>query len=85
MLWYRSASEALGIKTPPNEAFEEGGTRDAVAFLVEIMRREESWLVERSQRELERLLGRDLGVVPPNGAERDAWLTTLLEVLDESR
>ena len=59
--------------------------RDAVAFLVEIMRREEGWLVERSQRELERLLGRDLGTVPPRGEQRDAWLTTLLEVLDEGR
>ncbi|MEE8468648.1 MAG: HEAT repeat domain-containing protein, partial [Planctomycetota bacterium] len=85
LLWYRSACEALGIKTPPNEAFAEGGSRDAVAFLVEIMRRQESWLVERSQRELERLLGRDLGAVPPRGKERDAWLTTLLEVLDEGR
>jgi len=85
LLWFRSACEALGIKTPPNEAFEDGGSRDAVAFLVEIMRREENWLVERSRRELERLLGRNLENVPARGDERDAWLTSLLEVMDEGR
>jgi len=84
-VWLWAAAEAAGVHAPPPEAFAEGGSRDAIGFYVELMRRVEPWLVERARRELEKLLGTELEDPPPAGAERDAWLGALLEVLDSQR
>lgn len=84
LAWFRGALESRGLPTPPAEDFEGTGTMDAITFLIATMRRNEAWLVERARRELERLVGRDIGALP-NGAEREAWLGTLLEALAGSR
>ncbi|MDE0914714.1 MAG: HEAT repeat domain-containing protein [Planctomycetota bacterium] len=77
--WLRAAGEVRRLNAPPSEAFVGRGTRAAVVFLVEIMDAEVDWLVERARRELERMGGGSISAPPPLGAERDAWLLSLLQ------
>jgi HEAT repeat protein len=85
LAWFRAALESRGLPTPSEEDFEGGGTLDAITFLIATMGNGESFLAERARRVLGRLVERDLGKLPPNGRERDAWLGTLLEALTGSR
>ncbi|MCP3918073.1 MAG: HEAT repeat domain-containing protein [bacterium] len=83
--WFRAACEARGFSTPPAEAFADGGNEEAIAFLLAVMRRPEPFLVERARRGLSLLVHRDLGAVPAAERDRDAWLTTLYEVLTKTQ
>jgi HEAT repeat protein len=84
--WFRAACEARGLPSPPADHFVVGApSQDAVLFLLEGLRRSETWLVERARRELERLLEREIGDVPLAVQEREVWLTTLAEALLEER
>ncbi|MEM7308208.1 MAG: HEAT repeat domain-containing protein [Planctomycetota bacterium] len=73
LAWFRAGCERLGLRTPPAEEFEEGGTLRAKLFLVEVLGREETYLVERARRELSRLMGADIGSLPARGTLREAW------------
>ena len=85
LAWLRAAAEARLIPAPGAEAFEGAGTRDAIGFLVEVMRLPEQYLAERARRALEDLIGRPVEDLPQHGSQRNAWLLALLEVLEEQR
>jgi len=85
LLWFRAALEKRGVTTPSAEEFEGEGSLETVRFLIEVMKRPESHLVERARRELERRLGRELGKLPEDAAERAVWLDTLYETILSSR
>ena len=60
------------------------GTREGAAGLVRLLRvGAEAHREERALRELERILDRDLGAVPPRGALRVTWCDVLLDRLPE--
>ncbi len=73
LAWFRAACERRGLATPSAEDLSGEGTMNAALFLVDVMGRNESYLVERARRELSRLLGHDLGKLPARGSMRDAW------------
>ena len=75
--WFLSALARAGMNPPPEDTFKGEGTADARQFLVEVLGRKEPHLVERARRELSRMLGRDLGTIPPKGLERDRWIETV--------
>lgn len=77
LAWFLSALGRAGIETPAAEGFAGAGTADAKLFLVEILARKEPHFVERARRELSRMLGRDLGPLPPKGPDRDRWIEAL--------
>ncbi len=83
--WFRGALDSQGMPPPPAADFAGEGSIDVVKFLLEVMRGSEAHLVERARRELTRMLGRDLGELPPRGLQRDVWLSTLLEVVQSTR
>jgi HEAT repeat protein len=85
LAWFLGALERAGIAPPEREAFAGGGTPQGRQFLCAVMSRQEPHLVERARRELSRLVGRDLGEIPPRGSARDAWLVTLRESLQHPR
>ena len=85
LAWLRAAAEARNITAPGPEQFDEAGSRDAIGFLVQLMRLDEDFLAERARRALEDVLGRDVEQLPPFGYARDKWLNTMLEVLEEQR
>ena len=85
LAWFLGALERAGIAPPEREAFGGSGTPQARQFLCAVMSRPEGHLVERARRELSRLVGRDLGEIPPRGSARDAWLATLRESLQHQR
>lgn len=78
-VWFRAALERVGVAPPAPGALEGSGTVQGRTFLVSVMGRSESWLVERARREFARQSGRDPGLLPPPGPDRDAWLRTLRE------
>lgn len=82
--WFRAALKVRDVPTPPTELLTPPSTEDGVLFLLEVMSREEAWLVERARRELTRLVGRDLGDIPPPGPERRMWLASLADVLAQT-
>ena len=83
LAWLRASVERAGLTAPPGEALAGEGDREGAAFLVEMMSLDDPSLVERGRRELSRLLGRDLGELPLRGTERESWLYTLREAVDE--
>jgi HEAT repeat protein len=85
LAWFLGALERGGLAPPARNAFEGGGTPQGRACLVAIMTRPETNLVERARRELSRMLGRDLGEMPPRGSARDMWLFALRESLQHKR
>ncbi len=74
LAWFLSALARAGTSPPPEDAFKDPGSADARQFLVEVLGRKEPHFVERARRELGRMLGRDLGTMPPKGLERDRWI-----------
>lgn len=73
------ASAELTIYGSP-ESLGGAGTLKGGLGLLSIMRGEtvaDSFLVERSRRELSRLLGRDIGSFPPRGRQFDGWCAEL--------
>jgi len=60
------------------------GTREGLLFLVEVLSRKEPHLVERARRELGSRLGRDLGTLPPKGADREAWIAGVRAAIEAS-
>jgi HEAT repeat protein len=85
MAWFLGALERAAIPPPSRDSIEGRGNAQGRAFLVTVMARSEAHLVERARRELSRMLGRDLGEIPPRGTQRDAWLATLRESLQHKR
>jgi hypothetical protein len=81
MAWFRAALERAGVAVPPAEAFKPGGSRAELDFLLAAVARPEAHFAERARRELSRLAGRDLGQLPAQGVERDAWIAALREKL----
>jgi hypothetical protein len=84
LAWMRAALERLGIQPPPPGTLEGAGTMQGRLFLLTLMARPEAWLVERARREFQRMTTIETGVVPPLGAERDAWLRRLRENLERT-
>ncbi len=82
--WFRAALERLQLAPPPAEAFAGKGTREGLGYLVHLLAREETWLAERARRELARMLGRDVGALPPQGS-REAWIARLAADVDKRR
>ncbi|MCB9913698.1 MAG: HEAT repeat domain-containing protein [Planctomycetes bacterium] len=79
--WLLAAAERRGVSAPAPREFDGEGTREARRFLFDLLGRDEDFLVERARRELGRLVGKDLGELPRDPVERDAWLATLHEAL----
>lgn len=75
--WLRAALERAGITAPPPDALNAPGTREAADSLHAALSADDAALAERARRELERLLGREVGTPPPVRAARDEWLETL--------
>jgi hypothetical protein len=75
----------VGISTPPQGALEGEGTLQGRIFLTEVLARPEDLLVERARRELGRLLGREIGPLPPKGREREEYARKLREELRSTR
>ncbi|MFT6713020.1 MAG: hypothetical protein ACJAVJ_000293, partial [Planctomycetota bacterium] len=79
--WFCGALAAaeLSMHGSPESLGGEGTLRGGLGLLT-IVRGEtgaESFLVERSRRELSRLLGRDIGSFPPRGRMFDSWCRQL--------
>jgi HEAT repeat protein len=83
LAWLRGEAERLGLQTPPVAALEGEGRREGALFLLELMHRDEEFLVERGRRDLERLLGTRLEELPPTGSQREVWLTDLRLAVDD--
>jgi len=83
--WFRGALDGKGMPAPPAEDFVGQGTMDAVTYLLEVMRLPDNHIVERARRELSRMLGNNVGDLPPRGLQRDTWLGVLLEVVQRTR
>jgi HEAT repeat protein len=77
LAWFIAALARVGATSPAKEALCQSGNRDGRLFLLEVLARREAHLVERARRELSRMLGRDLGSLPPRGGGRDAWIAAL--------
>ena len=76
------AAAAPRLELAPCEPGEiRAGSAAGLAFLEACARRDENWLCERARREFARLVGRDVGALPPRGRQRDLWLSTLREQL----
>ena len=80
--WFRAACEARGLSAPPAVEFElQRANSTAPAFLLTVLRREETWLAERARRELERLMGGELDPLPGKTEDRELWIQTLEQTL----
>ncbi|MEO6708996.1 MAG: hypothetical protein ABI054_07095, partial [Planctomycetota bacterium] len=75
--WLCAALQRLGANAPQPADLQAPGTRDGLRFLTTVLRRNEAHLVERARRDLGRLLGRELGLLPEAGAERNAFISVL--------
>ena len=75
--WLCGALERLGVSAPKPEELAKPGTRQGMRFLTLVMRRSEAHLVERARRDLGRLLGRELGVLPLPGDDRNLFIADL--------
>lgn len=82
--WFRAALERLQLAPPPAEALRGKGTREGLVYLVRQLSRDENWIAERARRELARMLGRDLGALPPQGA-RDPWIARIAAEVEQRR
>ena len=82
--WFRAALERMQLAPPPAEALAGKGTREGLLFLVRLLAREEGWIAERARRELGRMLGHDLGPLPPQGA-REAWIARIAGEAEQRR
>jgi len=83
--WFAAALLRAGIEVPPAEEFQGDGTRAAALCCLSAIGAPNEALAERARRELARMLGSDVGEIPPAGVDRDAWLYTLREVVLERR
>ncbi|MBI5431745.1 MAG: hypothetical protein HZA52_02825 [Planctomycetes bacterium] len=79
--WLRQGAERVHVAPPTAEALGRTGTREGLEFLCALAARAEPHLAERARRELGKLAGRDIGMLPVVGPERDAWLAALRETL----
>jgi hypothetical protein len=80
--WFRAACEARGMSAPPAVDFEvQPANSTAPAFLLTVLRREETWLAERARRELETLMGGELDPLPKKTEDRELWIQTLEQTL----
>ncbi len=74
--WLCAAAERLRLRAPTPQELREG-TPAGLEFLFDVCRSDPSHLAERARRELTRLAGRELGRLPPRGAERERWIEGL--------
>ena len=81
--WLFAAAERREVDTPSREDLRDAGTRAGARFLVTLLERPEGFLAERARRELSRLVGEDLGEIPPGTQERAAWVEGLRAGVDE--
>ncbi|MCA8978989.1 MAG: HEAT repeat domain-containing protein [Planctomycetes bacterium] len=75
--WLYAAAERRELDTPGRDALTGKGTRAGALFLVGLLDRSEDFLAERARRELSRMVGKDLGRIPPGDEERAAWVEEL--------
>jgi HEAT repeat protein len=80
--WLRAALEREGVSAPASSELAGAGTRAGALFLLDVLGRKESHLVERARRELSRMLGEDLGTLPAPGGARVARLIELRTAID---
>lgn len=85
LAWFRAALEQRGMSAPTADGFVPPGTPEARSLCLDVLRRGETPLDERARRELEKLLERELGPLPPAGDERQAWLDVVAELVARSR
>ena len=82
--WFLAALERRGITIPPSANFQGGeGAREAALVLLEVVERDEDFLVERARRELGRMLDVELGPLPRSESERATWIVALRETILE--
>jgi len=80
LLWFLAALQRAGVTPVAPETLRGAGTRAGKLFLVDVLERQEPFLVERARRELARLVGREL-VLPARGPQRDAWVAAQREAI----
>jgi len=83
LAWFRACLELHELDPPSAEAFRKEANLDTARYLLGLFEREETWLVERARRELERILGRRIPALPPPGTARERWLTVAESWLDQ--
>lgn len=81
--WLYAAAARREVVTPGRDALSGKGTRAGALFLVGLLDRPEDFLSERARRELSRIVGEDLGHMPPGDSERAAWLEGLRAGVDK--
>ena len=81
--WFLAALERRGMSAPPGAEYGVGGSPEAALLLLDVLGREEDFLVERARRELGRILDRDLGRLPLGQNARELWLSALREAVLE--
>jgi len=79
--WFLAALARAGANPPTEADLAATGTRAGRLSMLEVLGRREPHLVERARRELSRMLGRDLGPLPPKGPGRDAWIAEVRDSL----
>ena len=80
--WFVEATERRELISPVRAAFEDGGSREAALFLLEVVRRCEPFLAERARREFERLLGVEFLELSLERGVRSDWLESAQELVD---
>ncbi len=82
LVWLRRAQDRAGIPPTPFGSLGGPGTRAGAYSLWRGLGTSEELIVERSYRELKRLLNGDLEPLPAAGRLRDDWRTQLLSRID---
>ncbi len=74
--WLCAAAARLRLVAPTPQDLRAGAPA-AVDYLFELCRSDQAHLAEHARRELSRLVGRDVGRMPPRGSERERWIEAL--------
>ena len=82
--WFLAGLARVGANPPTKADLADSGTRAGRLSMLEVLARREPHLVERARRELSRMLGRDVGQLPPRGEARDAWIAQLRDSITSS-
>jgi HEAT repeat protein len=85
LAWFRAALERLQLNPPSPESLAGKGAPDGRAYLLSLLARPEPWLAERARRELARMLGIEIGPLPPAGGAREAWMARVSAEIEKHR
>jgi len=81
--WLCAALQRLGVQAPDPADLVAPSTRAGMRWLCTVLLRAEPHLVERARRDLGRLIGRDLGTMPPIGEARRSFVAALEQEISQ--